>query len=83
MLIGEDEIWAAAEEVWMRLENWKIASAYIQAHRIAKKVIAAKGDNTFLGGGGSIHVGVGDDFVASDDGLTRKDGKTIPPPDAE
>jgi len=82
-VLGEDEIWAAAEEVWMRLENWKIASAYIQAHRIAKKVIAAKGDNAFLGGGGCIHVGVGDDFVASEDGLVRKDGKTISPPDAE
>ena len=79
-VLGEDEIWAAAEEVWMRLENWKIASAYIQAHRIAAKVIKAKGDNAFVGGGGSIHVGVRDDFVASDDGMVRKDGKVIPAP---
>ena len=78
-VLGEDEIWAAAEEVWMRLENWKIASACVQAHRSAKKVVVAKGDNAFLGGGGSIHVGVGDNFVASDDGLVRKDGKVIPP----
>ena len=38
-------------EVWEKLESAKIASACIQAHRIAKRVIDAGGDNGFLGGG--------------------------------
>ena len=50
-VLTEDQTWDAAEEVWMGLENWKIASACIQAHRIAKKVIVAKGNNDFLGNG--------------------------------
>ena len=63
-----------------RLPNCKIASAYIQAYRIAKKVIAAKGDNAFCGAGGSIHCGIGDDFVETDDGMKRRDGKVVAAP---
>ena len=42
----------------MILESAKIASAYIQAHRIAKWLIEANGGNDFLGVGGSPHVGI-------------------------
>ena len=82
-VLSEDQIWSGAEEVWIKLENWKIASAYIQAHRIAAKVIKAKGSNSFLGNGGSIHVDVTSDFRKTEDGLARLDGKTVPPPAAE
>ena len=36
----------------------KIALAYVQAHRIAAKVIENDGCNQFLESGGSIHVGI-------------------------
>ena len=80
-VLTEDQTWDAAEEVWMGLENWKIASAYIQAHRIAKKVIVAKGNNDFLGNGEGIHVGVRKDFRPTENGsMVRIDGKIIAPP---
>jgi hypothetical protein len=82
-VLSEDQIWSGADEVWMKLENWKIASAYIQAYRIGAKVIKANGSNSFLGNGGSIHVGVTSDFRKTEDGLARLDGKHIPPPTAE
>jgi hypothetical protein len=47
--LKEDEIWAAAEDVWHQLPSCKIASGFIQAHRIAQKVINASGGNEFLG----------------------------------
>jgi len=50
---------------------------YIQARRIATKLIAAKGANDFLGAGGSIHVGVGCGFEETCDGLVRRDGKVV------
>ena len=81
-VLTEDQTWDAAEEVWMVLENWKIASAYIQAYRIAKKVIAAKGNNGFLGNGDGIHVGVRRDFQRTENGMVRIDGNVIAPPAA-
>jgi hypothetical protein len=42
------------------------------AYRIADKVIQAKGDNKFLGSGGSIHCGIGNDFKFTEDGIERK-----------
>ena len=82
-VLSENQIWSGAEEVWIMLENWKIASAYVQAHRIAGKVIKAKGSNNFLGNGEGIHVDVTSDFRKTEDGLARLDGKIIPPPAAE
>ena len=82
-VLTEDQTWDSAEEVWMGLENWKIASAYIQAHRIAKKVIVAKGNNDFLGNGEGIHVGVRKDFRPTENGMVRIDGKIIAPPPAD
>jgi hypothetical protein len=53
--------------------NSKVASADVQAYRIADKVIQAKGDNKFLGSGGSIHCGIGNDFKFTENGIERKD----------
>jgi hypothetical protein len=75
-----DEIWENAEDVWKELPNSKVASAYVQAYRIADKVIQAKGDNEFLGSGGNIHCGIRNDFKFTANGLERKDKKTISAP---
>ena len=79
-VLSEDEIWEAAEKVWRSLPECKIASGYVQAYRIAAKVIAAKGGNSFLGAGGTIHVGVSGDFNETDNGLERKDGVAVAAP---
>jgi hypothetical protein len=50
-----------------------VASAYVQAYRIADKVIQAKGNNKFLGSGGSIHCGIGNDFKFTENAIERKD----------
>jgi hypothetical protein len=47
-------------------------SAYVQAYRIADKVIGAKGDNAFLGSGGNIHCGIRKDFNFTANGLEPK-----------
>jgi hypothetical protein len=66
---------------WNTLPNNKIASAYIQAHRIAAKVVHAQGDNAFLGSGGDIHTGINRDFEAAlTGGLVRKDKQRIAGP---
>ena len=79
-VLTEDEIWETAWEVWEGLQSAKIASAYVQAYRIAGRVIEEGGDNTFLGIGGTPHFGIRKDFFPSGDGLARKDGATIPAP---
>jgi hypothetical protein len=48
-VLKEDEIWAAANDVWHELPSCKIASGFVQAHRIAQKVIHASGGDEFLG----------------------------------
>jgi hypothetical protein len=55
------------------MSNCKFASGYIQAYRIAEKVIKEKGDNKFLGAGGRIKSNVRTDFYETDNGLARKD----------
>ncbi len=83
-VLSQEEIWSNAQQVWTSLANSKVASAYIQAHRIAGKVIKAKGDNKFLGSDGSIHTGVRNDFRDTVDGaLVRKDQKYIDAPFSE
>jgi len=81
-VLKENEIWDAAVEVWDKLESAKIASAYVQAHRIAKRVLDASGGNEFLGVGGSPHVGIRRDFRPTEKGLARKDGRKFPAPGA-
>jgi hypothetical protein len=44
-VLSEAEILENSKSVWNQLPNHQIASAYIQAHRIANKVIKAGGDN--------------------------------------
>lgn len=79
-MIEYDEKWEAAEQVWRELPSSKIASGYIQSHRIAKKVVEVHGDNGFLGASGSIHVGIRKDFDETETGLRHKDGKVLPAP---
>jgi hypothetical protein len=81
-VLSEAEIWENAENVWNNLPNHQVASVYIQAHRIANKVIKAAGDNSFLGAGGEgIHTGISKDFSATEDGgMARKDKKHISAP---
>ena len=78
--MSEDKIWETANDVWKEQPNNKIASSYVQAYRIANKK-KENGVNTLLGTGGSgIHIGVRNEFVATDKGLIRKDGKVISAP---
>ena len=79
-VLNEDEIWAAAEKVWRDLPSCKIASGYVQAYRIAEKIIKVKGDNGFLGSNGTPHVGIRKDFHETEKGLSRKDGKVFGAP---
>jgi hypothetical protein len=79
-VLSEAEIWKNAESVWKELPNCMVASGYVQAYRIAEKVIKEKGDNRFLGAGGSIHTNVRTDFYETDSGLARKDKEQISAP---
>ena len=70
-VLTENEVWEAAEKVWKKLPSSKIASGFVQARRIADKVIKAKGANDFLGsGGGGIGVGLCRDFQETRKGMT-------------
>ena len=78
-VFSEDKIWDTANDFWKEPPNNKIVSGCVQAYQIAKK--KENGGNTFLGTGGSgIHMGVRNDFFATDKGLIRKDGKVISDP---
>ena len=61
------------------LPSCNIASGFVQAYRIAKKVIHNNGDNTFLNGS-NIYAGVHQDFEPTSQGLKRKDKLSLPPP---
>mmetsp|Transcript_10823 Transcript_10823/g.17324 ORF Transcript_10823/g.17324 Transcript_10823/m.17324 type:complete len:262 (-) Transcript_10823:61-846(-) len=60
-----DEIWENAERVWNQLSSNTIARGFLHAHRILKKVIVHKGDNSFLLSK-DFHTGVSRDYY--DDG---------------
>jgi hypothetical protein len=80
-VLSVDEILDNTEKVWRDLPNCNIASAYIQAHRIASKVIREKGNNSFCGAGRDLHCGVRNDFIESEEGgFMRKDKKHIAAP---
>jgi hypothetical protein len=40
------------------MKKFGVASGYVQAFRIAEKVVEVRGDHGFLGASGSIHVGI-------------------------
>ena len=61
------------------LPSCNIASGFVQAYRIAKKVIGNNGDNAFLNGS-KIHTGNHQDFEPTSQGLKRKDELSLPPP---
>eukprot|EP00957_Ditylum_brightwellii_P141934 10813555-Ditylum_brightwellii.AAC.1 len=66
--LKQNETWNTAELIWKNYLIIKIASAYVQAHRIRKRV------------GGSTHIGIRADFQETDYGLVRQDGATLQPP---
>jgi ribosomal protein L18 len=68
-VLSEAEIRKYVESVRKELPKCKVASAYIQAYRIAEKAIKEKVDNKFFGAGGSIHSNVRTDFYETDSGL--------------
>ena len=63
-----DEIWRAYESVWRELDSASIARGFILMHRIAVKVIAHKGTNTFLQTH-DFHSGVRNSFADTPDGV--------------
>lgn len=80
-VMKEDEIWDAAEEVWNNMPSCDIARSFVLSHRIAKKIIDAKGGNEFLSGvKGGLHSDVRKDFINTDRGVKRRDFKDIPAP---
>ena len=46
-----DVIYRTALDVWNSLDHSVIASGYVLAYRISKKIIASQGSNDFLNGG--------------------------------
>ena len=80
-VLTEDQIWNAAEKVYKQLPSHKIASGFIQAYRLAGKIIQHDRDNTFLPrNSGGIRTGVTNNYVPTDKGLARKDGKVLAAP---
>jgi hypothetical protein len=66
-VLKEDKIGAAANDFWHQLPSCKIASGFVQAHRIAQKVINASGGNEFLR---NKSFDVGKDFNKTTKGLS-------------
>ena len=64
-----DNIYQAVKQVWDKLPSSVIAQGYVLAYRICKKVIATKGDNSFLSGG-DFHLDVRKDFMDTDRGVS-------------
>ena len=57
----------------------EVASGFIQAHRIAQRVIEFHGNNSFLTAS-KIHFGVRRDYTETATGLKRSDELLLPPP---
>lgn len=50
-LLTEDQIWHTVELVFKELPSSKIASGFIQAYRLAARIIKYRGEKFFLGVG--------------------------------
>ena len=80
-----DVIWQHARAEFLKCSSVDIAKAFVLAHRLMAKVIAADGYNHFLDEGG-VHSGVREDFTVTVDGpyagygITRKDGRRVEAP---
>ena len=74
-----DVIWENVKKVFRDIPAAEVAKAHLLAYRVAEKVIAEHGGNHFLDEGG-CHAGIGADFISTNTGIIRKDGKTIAPP---
>ena len=47
-ILSKNDIWEIVLEAWEKLQSYKILS-YVQAYRIAGKVVEAEGGNGFFG----------------------------------
>lgn len=68
---SKDVIWNTAKQVWDDLPACKIARSFVLAWRLAKRVIANDGANTFLRTK-EMHAGVREDFHDTDTGVVPK-----------
>lgn len=77
----KDVIWRHAKNAYWDLSSVDIATGFVLAHRLMKKVIDANGGNHFLDEGG-VHSDVRRDFVPTADGqgVRRKDEAVVPAP---
>ena len=78
-ILKRDDIWASSLEVWQELPSCKIARAFVQVLRLAKKVLLSRGKNDFLLAKGKkgLHCGIAEDFDDTTDGIKRKDSKLL------
>ena len=67
-------------EVWEKLKSSKIALAYVQAYRIAGKLVEDEGGNEFPGICGTPHVGIRKYLYPTNKVLASKDGIHMPDP---
>ena len=75
-VLNEDEIWENALSVWQDLPSHKIANVFVLSKEIANKIMKAKGSNDFLSDAeGGLHACIREQFLPTDDGNTRIDGK--------
>jgi hypothetical protein len=70
LVIPNDEIWKAAQEIWNDLEYYVIARGFVLAYRIAAKVIEGEGGNDFLNNP-DFHCEVRKDFTNTATGIKR------------
>jgi hypothetical protein len=70
LVIPNDEIWKAAQEVWNDLEPYVIARGFVLAYRIAAKDIEGEGGNDFLNNA-DFHCEVRKDFSNTATGIKR------------
>ena len=79
-VLKEDKIWEAAQQVWEDLPNYKIARGYVHAYQLMEKVIANKGDTSFLAKDNGLWCGIMKDFHDTLWRIKRKGSKKIAPP---
>ena len=70
-VLGPDQIWEMANDVWNEIPNSKIASAFIQYYRIMGQVVKAGGGNEFVGrmSKDNLHTGVRKEFDETANGM--------------
>jgi hypothetical protein len=70
LVVFNEHIWKAAQEVWNDLESYIVARGFILAYRIFAKVIEGEGGNDFLRNA-DFHNEVWKDFANTPTGIKR------------